>query len=111
MHSSGAGEALLRFAEKVAAPIATTTMGKGAIPETHPLAMGVVGNLTGPGGLGRQTKPLLQHADLVLLIGNRTNEDGTDRWSLIPAARACSISTSIRRRSVVITRRCVCLAI
>ena len=54
VHSSGAGEALLRFAEKVAAPIATTTMGKGAIPETHPLAMGVVGNLTGPGGLGRQ---------------------------------------------------------
>ncbi|TPJ77168.1 acetolactate synthase catalytic subunit [Mesorhizobium sp. B2-6-2] len=83
VHSSGAGEALLRFAEKATAPVATTSMGKGAIPETHPLAMGVIGNLTGPGGLGRQTKPLVKEADLVLLIGNRTNEDGTDGWSLI----------------------------
>ncbi|WFP75423.1 acetolactate synthase catalytic subunit [Mesorhizobium sp. WSM4906] len=83
VHGSGAGEALLRFAEKAAAPVATTNMGKGAIPETHPLAMGVIGNLTGPGGLGSQTKPLVQQSDLVLLVGNRTNEDGTDRWSLI----------------------------
>lgn len=84
VHGSGACEALLRFAEKAAAPVATTNMGKGAIPETHPLAMGVIGNLTGPGGLGRQTKPIVQEADLVLLVGSRTNEDGTDRWSLIP---------------------------
>jgi acetolactate synthase I/II/III large subunit len=83
-HSSAEGEALLRFAENAVAPVATTSMGKGAIPETHPLAMGVIGNLTGPGGLGRHTKPLVQQADLVMLIGNRTNEDGTDRWSLIP---------------------------
>lgn len=84
VHGSDAGEALLRFAENAVVPVATTNMGKGAIPETHPLAIGVIGNLTGPGGLGRQTKSLLQQADLVLLIGNRTNEDGTDRWSLIP---------------------------
>jgi acetolactate synthase-1/2/3 large subunit len=84
VHSSAAGDALLRFAEKAAVPVATTNMGKGAIPETHPLALGVIGYLTGPGGLGRHTKPLVQQADVVLLIGNRTNEDGTDRWSLIP---------------------------
>ena len=84
VHGSGACEALLRFAEKASAPVATTYMGKGAIPETHPLAMGVIGNLTGPGGLGRQTKPIVREADLVLLVGSRTNEDGTDRWSLIP---------------------------
>jgi acetolactate synthase I/II/III large subunit len=59
--SSGAGSALLRFAEKAAAPVATTNMGKASIPETHPLAMGAIGNLTGPGGLGRHTKPLVQH--------------------------------------------------
>ncbi|TPN51576.1 MULTISPECIES: acetolactate synthase catalytic subunit [unclassified Mesorhizobium] len=82
--SSGAGSALLRFAEKAAAPVATTNMGKASIPETHPLAMGAIGNLTGPGGLGRHTKPLVQQADVLLLIGNRTNEDGTDHWSLIP---------------------------
>lgn len=86
VHGSGACNALLRFAEKAATPVATTNMGKGAIPETHPLAMGVIGNLTGPGGLGRQTKPMVQDADLVLLVGNRTNEDGTDRWSLIPSS-------------------------
>ncbi|RUX33690.1 acetolactate synthase catalytic subunit [Mesorhizobium sp. M2A.F.Ca.ET.042.01.1.1] len=84
VHGSGACEALLRFAEKAAAPVATTNMGKGAISETHPLAMGAIGNLTGPGGLGHHTKRIVQDADLVLLVGNRSNEDGTDRWSLIP---------------------------
>lgn len=94
VHGSNACEALLRFAEKAAVPVATTSMGKGAIPETHPLAMGVIGNLTGPAGLGRQIKPLVKQADVVLLVGNRTNEDGTDRWSLIPDS-ACVLHIDI----------------
>ena len=40
VHGSGANEALRRFAERAVWPVATTSMGKGAIPETHPLAMG-----------------------------------------------------------------------
>jgi acetolactate synthase-1/2/3 large subunit len=38
-----ASEALLRFAEKLNIPIATTFMAKGVIPDTHPLALGAIG--------------------------------------------------------------------
>ena len=59
-------------------------MGKGAVIETHPLSAGTLGSLTGPGSLGRYTRELLAKADVVLLAGTRTNEDGTDSWRLIP---------------------------
>ncbi len=84
VRASAAEDALAAFAERAVALVATTTMGKGTLPETHPLSLGVIANLTGPGGLGRQTKPIVKEADVVLLVGTRTNEDGTDVWTLIP---------------------------
>jgi len=36
-------EALLRFAERLHIPVATTFMAKGAIPASHPLSLGTVG--------------------------------------------------------------------
>ena len=38
-----ASEALVRFAEKLNIPVATTFMAKGVIPDTHPLALGAIG--------------------------------------------------------------------
>lgn len=38
-----AEEELVRFAEQLGIPVATTFMGKGVIPDRHPLALGVVG--------------------------------------------------------------------
>ena len=40
---AGAGEALLRFAETLGVPVATTFHGKGVFPDDHPLALGAVG--------------------------------------------------------------------
>lgn len=40
---SDAGAALLRFAEKLNVPVATTFHGKGIFPDDHPLALGAVG--------------------------------------------------------------------
>jgi acetolactate synthase-1/2/3 large subunit len=40
---AGAGEALLRFAEALNVPVATTFHGKGIFPDDHPLALGAVG--------------------------------------------------------------------
>ncbi|SLN22738.1 Acetolactate synthase large subunit [Aquimixticola soesokkakensis] len=65
-------------------PVFTTNMGKGAVDETHPLAGGVQGALNGPASLARETKPLLETADVVLLIGTRTNQNGTDNWKIYP---------------------------
>ncbi len=38
-----AQEALIRFSEKLAIPVATTFMGKGVFPDNHPNALGTVG--------------------------------------------------------------------
>jgi acetolactate synthase-1/2/3 large subunit len=42
--------------------------------------------LTGPLSLGAHTRHLLDDADLVIMIGTRTNQNGTDSWRLIPPA-------------------------
>ncbi|MGC8463354.1 MAG: acetolactate synthase large subunit [Acidimicrobiales bacterium] len=40
---AGAGEALVRFAERLGVPVATTFHGKGVFPDDHPQALGAVG--------------------------------------------------------------------
>ncbi len=40
---SGAHREVLALAEKLHAPVTTTLLGKGAFPETHPLAVGMLG--------------------------------------------------------------------
>lgn len=65
-------------------PVATTVMGKGAVDETHPLSIGVVGYFMAPGGRASHLRGLVTEADVVLLVGNRTNQNGTDSWQLYP---------------------------
>jgi acetolactate synthase-1/2/3 large subunit len=84
--SSAATGALSRLQEEAHIPVFTTNMGKGSVNEFHPLSCGVLGALTGPRSLGRRTRQLLNEADLVLLVGTRTNQNGTDSWRLIPSA-------------------------
>ncbi|MGX4514722.1 hypothetical protein ACWJV6_20955, partial [Clostridioides difficile] len=43
MHSDG-GAALLALAEKIDAAVVTTITGQGAVPDEHPLALGVIGD-------------------------------------------------------------------
>ena len=65
-------------------PVATSTMGKGSVDETHPLSVGVIGYFMATRGMAKFARPLVTNADVVLLIGNRTNQNGTDSWSLLP---------------------------
>ena len=82
VHYSGAAEALTALMDTAYLPVFTTNMGKGAVAETHPLAGGVQGAINGPTSLARQTQPFLDEADVVLLIGTRTNQNGTDNWKI-----------------------------
>ncbi|MGE0007269.1 MAG: 5-guanidino-2-oxopentanoate decarboxylase [Parvibaculaceae bacterium] len=67
----GAGRAALAIAEKLGAPIITTTAGKGAVPETHPLCFGYrLAQLSG--------QKRLREADVVLAAGTELSE--TDFW-------------------------------
>lgn len=84
VHVSQAAQDLVDFADAMSLPLATTNMGKGIVPDTHELSLGVVANCLGPNGAGRYLKPFISEADVVLLVGNRTNQNGTDSWALYP---------------------------
>ncbi len=84
VHASGAVGALTRLQDEFGLPVATTTMGKGAVDEGHPLSPGVIGYFMGPRGMARHMRALVEAADVVLLVGNRTNQNGTDSWKLYP---------------------------
>lgn len=84
VHLSHAHVALTRLMDEAHLPVATTVMGKGSVDEQHPLAVGVVGYFMGPNGATRYQRDLVAQADVVVLVGNRTNQNGTDSWQLYP---------------------------
>jgi acetolactate synthase-1/2/3 large subunit len=84
VHLSGAYEELAAVRDIAHLPIATTTMGKGAIDEGHPLSIGVVGYVMGRGARSFGLRGMIERSDLIFLIGNRTNQNGTDGWQLFP---------------------------
>lgn len=92
VHGADAAGELAALQETVSLPIATTMMGKGAVDEGHPLTIGLVGNAMGALSTGIYLKPMLDTADVVLLVGTRTNQNGTDSWRLFsPDARFIQI--------------------
>ncbi|HEY0917619.1 acetolactate synthase catalytic subunit [Devosia sp.] len=84
VHVSGATAELARLQEDCHLPVATTVMGKGSVAESHPLSLGVVGYFMGSGARTKDLRALVTEADVILLIGTRTNQNGTDSWSLYP---------------------------
>ncbi len=84
VHLSGAAAEVAALQSEAHLPVMTTVMGKGAVDEAHSLSLGVAGYNLGPLAPGRHLRPLIEQADLVLLIGTRTNQNGTDSWALYP---------------------------
>ncbi|GAK72730.1 putative acetolactate synthase large subunit [Agrobacterium rubi TR3 = NBRC 13261] len=80
VHASGAASQLRMLQDEAFLPVFTTNMGKGAVDEWHPLSAGVLASLVGPKSLGRHTVEMVREADLVILVGTRTNQNGTDNW-------------------------------
>jgi acetolactate synthase-1/2/3 large subunit len=67
--SSGASIDLRRLAELANVPVVTTLMGRGAFPDSHPLALG----MPGMHGVYAATTAL-QRADLLLAVGVRFDD-------------------------------------
>ncbi len=84
VHLSGAQAELAALQDAAHLPVATTTMGKGVVDEAHPLTLGVVGYVMGRGSRTFGMRDMLDGADVILLVGNRTNQNGTDSWKLFP---------------------------
>ncbi len=73
---SGAGQVLGALAERLSAAVATTLTGKGAVAESHPLAVGVVGTMGTPAA-----GAALDEADVVLLVGAKGSGGSTFGWT------------------------------
>lgn len=84
VHLSDAQNELVRIQEAAAIPVATTSMGKGAVDERHALSVGVIGYFMGTRGMATGLRGLVDEADVILLVGDRTNQNGTDSWTLFP---------------------------
>lgn len=70
--SSSSCQELVELAELLMAPVATTLMGKGCIPETHPLSLGHIGMH----GTVEANKVILE-ADILLAVGTRFSDRST----------------------------------
>ena len=72
---SRAGSEILALARALQAPIATTVMGKGTVPEDDPLCFGIsgwVGTLP--------ANEALRTCDVLLAVGTRFSETDTSAW-------------------------------
>lgn len=79
-HGVSLGQAqpeLLELAELLRIPVATTPKGKGAFPETHPLALRVFGMASSPWA---ERWLLSEDVDLVLVLGSSLHENSTQGW-------------------------------
>jgi len=81
---------LLRLAETLQAPVATSVSGKGAFPENHPLA---VGWGYGPQGT-RTAEEIFKSVDLVLAIGVRYSEVSTGFYSIPNSCRLIHVDAN-----------------
>jgi acetolactate synthase-1/2/3 large subunit len=80
---SQAWNELIRLGERLMVPVATTMLGKGAIPDTHYLSVGVMGTYTsGTTGRGRVANKVVAESDVVLLIGTQTDQVDTTDWTI-----------------------------
>lgn len=73
--NANAGLDLVRIAESVGAPIAYSLMGKGAVPDSHPLVVG----MTGLWGTPAANRACVE-ADVLLAVGTRFAELDTSSW-------------------------------
>jgi acetolactate synthase-1/2/3 large subunit len=73
--ASGASQVVAQMAELLNAPVLTSIKGKGVIPEVHELSLANLGTESA-------VRPLLEQADLAVVIGTRFSNRSTGKWSL-----------------------------
>jgi len=76
--SNASGE-VVRLAEMLMAPVTTTIMAKGVIPEDHPLSLGIIGMH------GREVaRKAFLEADVILAVGTRFSDRSSGAQSELP---------------------------
>lgn len=75
--ASGAKAEVVRLAEKLSVPVATSLNAKGATPENHPLSAGVVGTYS-----RKCANEIVSEADLVIFVGSHTGGQVSHFWQI-----------------------------
>jgi acetolactate synthase-1/2/3 large subunit len=84
-----ASRELVALAELLMCPVATSLMGKGCIPEDHPLSIGVMG-MHG----SSETNHVVSNADVLLIVGSRLSDRTTGNIDkFCPNSQILSIDT------------------
>lgn len=87
--ASGAQAEVVRLAEKLSVPVATSLNAKGTIPERHPLSVGVVGTYS-----RKCANEIVSEADLVVFVGSHTGGQVSHFWQ-IPGQGAPTIQIDV----------------
>jgi acetolactate synthase-1/2/3 large subunit len=80
IHLSRAYSEVQALAEMLTMPVATSINGKGALPESHPLSLGVIG----ANGGRAFAHTIVQDSDLILFVGTRVNYVTANDWRTPP---------------------------
>lgn len=84
VRASGAGDVLVRLAEHLGVPVATSLNGKDTMPGSHPLSVGVVGTYS-----RSSANRIVGAADLVVFIGTETGGMTTHFWQVPTLDTSC----------------------
>jgi acetolactate synthase I/II/III large subunit len=82
VRASNASAALVRLAETLSIPVATSLNGKDTIPGTHPRSVGVVGTYS-----RASANRIVGEADLVVFVGTTAGSMTTHFWQVPPIGR------------------------
>jgi acetolactate synthase-1/2/3 large subunit len=86
----GATEALIRFSERLALPVATTFLGKGVFPDDHPNALGTIGFMVKDyANFG------FDRADVVVAVGYDLVEYSPSRWNPLGDKRIVHVHRTV----------------
>ena len=75
--SSGAGPEIMKLAEMLSIPVATSLNAKDILVDSHPLNVGVVGSYS-----RWCANRIVSEADLVFFIGSHTGDQVTNDWTV-----------------------------
>jgi acetolactate synthase-1/2/3 large subunit len=92
---SGAQAEVVALAEKLSIPVVTGLNAKGAILDTHPLAVGVSGTYS-----RTCANRTVAEADLVFYIGSHTGSQVTARWQIPKIGKSTVIQLDIDAREL-----------
>lgn len=90
----GCGDRVTKLAERIGAPIVESIMGKGSVPEDHPLVLGIYSGATTS---HERLKEIVEGSDCVIELGVEKNDINCGAFSVrVPLDRSVEMTSDLR---------------